>query len=154
MHLLVKFNVVGLRKADVAEFGVMINGKVTKLQTSKEAYPLWSANVAGIDAPLEYQYVHLNKRGEVYKESKPRKLPVGAVRTPNEFFDRPGTLHNLPPLPQVFENKLEQNSPFFREGYIGNMFVEGDPKAWSFINSGGDKWWNPKPINVKVHYIG
>ncbi|KAF9308133.1 hypothetical protein BG003_011593 [Podila horticola] len=150
----VKFNVVGLRKADVAEFGVMINGKVTKLQTSKEAYPLWSANVAGIDAPLEYQYVHLNKRGEVYKESKPRKLPVGAVRTPNEFFDRPGTLHNLPQLPQVFENKLEQNSPFFREGYIGNMFVEGDPKAWSFINSGGDKWWNPKPINVKVQYIG
>ncbi|KAG0030603.1 hypothetical protein BGZ82_007368 [Podila clonocystis] len=150
----VNFNVVGLREVDADEFGVMINGKVTKLGTSEKTYPLWSANVVGIDAPLEYQYVHVNKRGEVYKESKPRKLPVGAVQTPNEFFDRPDTLHKLPPLPQVFENKLEQNSPFFREGYIGNLFVEGDPKAWSFINSGGDKWWDPKPINVKVHYVG
>ncbi|KAG0084673.1 hypothetical protein BGZ93_001114 [Podila epicladia] len=144
----------GLRSVDVHEFGVMINGKVIKLRTSEKAYPLWSANVAGIDAPLEYQYVRLNKQGEVYKEAKPRMLPVGAVRTPNDFFDRPDTLHKLPPLPQVFENKLEQNSPFFREGYIGNLFVEGDPKAWSFINSGGDKWWDPKPLNVKVQYVG
>ncbi|KAG0379259.1 hypothetical protein BGX24_001082 [Mortierella sp. AD032] len=150
----VSFNVVGLRKADADEFGVMINGKVTKLRTTKEAYPLWSANVAGIDAPLQYQYVRLSKGGAVYKESKPRKLPVGAVHTPNEFFDRPDTLHKLPALPQVFENKFEQNSPFFREGYIGNLFLEGDAKAWTFINSGGDKWWDPKPINVKVHYVG
>ena len=132
----------------------MINGKVTKLRTSKEAYPLWSANVAGIDTPLDYQYVRLDKGGKIDKESKPRKLPAGAVRTPNDFFDRPYTLHNLPALPQVFENKLEQNSPFFREGYIGNLFVEGDQKAWSYINSGGAKWWDPKPLDVKVHYIG
>lgn len=132
----------------------MINGKVTKLQTSKEAYPLWSANVAGISAPLEYQYVRLNKQGTVFKESKPRKLPVGAVLTPNEFFDRPDTIHTLPPLPQVFENKMERNSPFFREGYIGNLFLEGDQKAWNFMNSGGAKWWEPKPINVKVQYVG
>ncbi|KAF9277600.1 hypothetical protein BGZ74_003299 [Mortierella antarctica] len=150
----VNFNVVGLRSVDVHEFGVMINGKVIKLGTSEKAYPLWSTNVAGIEAPLEYQYVRLNKRGEVFKESKPRKLPIGAVRTPNEFFDRPDTIHKLPPLPQVFENKLEQNSPFFREGYIGNLFLEGDPKAWSYINSGGDHWWDPKPLNVKVHYVG
>ncbi|KAG9062188.1 hypothetical protein KI688_006520 [Linnemannia hyalina] len=152
--MVLNFNVIGLREVDVDEFGVMINGKVTKLRTSKEAYPLWSANVAGIDAPLEYQYVRLSKGGEVHKESKPRKLPVGAVHTPNDFFDRPDTLHKLPALPQVFENKLEQNSPFFREGYIGNLFVEGDPKAWSVINSGGGKWWEPKPVNVKVHYFG
>ncbi|KAF9027363.1 hypothetical protein BGZ52_003750 [Haplosporangium bisporale] len=150
----VNFNVIGLRKLDMDEFGVMINGKVTKLQTSEKTYPLWTANVAGINAPLEYQYVRLNKQGEVFKESKPRKLPVGAIRTPNDFFDRPDTLHRLPPLPQVFENKLEQNSPFFREGYIGNLFVEGDPKAWSFINSGGAKWWDPKPLVVKVQYVG
>ncbi|KAG0042277.1 hypothetical protein BGZ83_000690 [Gryganskiella cystojenkinii] len=150
----VKFNVIGLREVDVDEFGVMINGKITKLQTSKEAYPLWSSNVAGISAPVEYQYVRLDKQGKVYKEEKPRKLPVGAVQTPNEFFNRPDTIHNLPPLPQVFENKLEQNSPFFREGYIGNLFLEGDPKAWSYIHSGGAKWWNPKPLNVKVQYVG
>lgn len=154
MHLLVNFNVIGLRKADDDEFGVMINGKVTNLQTSEKAYPLWSANVAGVDAPLQYQYVRLNKQGVVYKESNPRKLPVGAVKTPNDFFDRPDTLHTLPPLPQAFENKLEQNSPFFREGYIGNLFLEGDQKAWNFIHTGGDKWWDPKPLNVKVHYVG
>lgn len=131
----------------------MINGKVTKLQTSKEAYPLWSSKVAGVSAPLEYQYVRLSK-GKVIKEVKPRKLPDGAVKTPNEFFDRPDTLHKLPQLPQVFENKLEQNSPFFREGYIGNLFIEGDAKAWSYIHSGGDKWWAPKAMNVQVQYVG
>jgi hypothetical protein len=146
--------VVGLREANADEFGVMINGKITKLQTSKQAYPLWTAKVAGINAPLQYQYVRLGKGGKVNKESKPRKLPVGAVHTPNDFFDRPDTIHNLPALPQVFENKLQQNSPFFREGYIGNLFLEGDPKAWKYIHSGGDKWWEPKPIKVKVHYIG
>ncbi|KAF9926636.1 hypothetical protein FBU30_003820 [Linnemannia zychae] len=150
----VKFNLIGLRQVDTDEFGVLINGKVTKLHTSKETYPLWSTNVAGINAPLQYQYVRLNKKGVVFKEVKLRKLPADAVYTPNEFFDRPDTLYSLPALPQVFENKLEQNSPFFREGYIGNLFVEGDPKAWNHINSGGAKWWDPKPINVKIHYVG
>lgn len=153
MHLLVTFNVIGLREDNVDEFGVLINGKVIKLQTSKEAYPVWSANVAGVNAPLQYQYVRITKKGEV-KEGKPRKLPNGAVKTPNEYFDRPNTLQNLPVLPQVFDSNWVRNSPFFRDGYIGNLFLEGDQKAWNYINSGGDKWWKPKPVQVKVQYIG
>lgn len=148
------FNVVGLHEDAGDSFGVMVNGKLTKLTTTMETYPLWSANVAGVNAPLTYKYVHLEKNGKVNKQEKvERKLPQGAIHTPNEFFDRSHSLHNLPPLPQVFENKLEQNSPFFREGFIGNMFVEGDPAKIKFLNKGGAEF-HPEPIKVSVQYIG
>ncbi|KAG0209640.1 hypothetical protein BGX28_010156 [Mortierella sp. GBA30] len=150
----VTFNVVGLREDADDEFGVLINGHVTKLTTSKEAYPLWSANIAGVDGPLVYKYVQLNKGGKVEKQEKiARKLPAYAVYTPNEFFDRSNTIHDLPRLPQVYENNLEQNSPFFREGYIGNVFVEGHPDQIKYINTGGGDF-HPHPIKVKVQYIG
>ena len=154
MHPPVHFNVIGLREDNVDGFGVLIDGKITKLQTSAEAYPLWSANVAGVNAPLVYQYVRLDKKGDAAKESKPRKLPQGAVKTPNEDFERPNTLHDLPVLPQVYDSKWSRNSAFFREGYIGNLFLEGDQKAWNNIHTGGMKWWNPKPVDVKVQFIG
>lgn len=112
----------------------MINGQLTKLSTFKPAYPLWSANVASTVAPLEYTLVRLDASGKVEKkETEVRQLPEGASRTPNDFFDRPNTLHTLPPLPQVYENKVQQNSPFFREGYIGNLFVEGNPAKIKYI---------------------
>lgn len=150
----VTFNVVGLREDAGDSFGVMVNGKLTKLTTTKDTYPLWSANVAGVDAPLSYKYVQLEKSGKVGKQEKEeRKLPQGAVHTPNEFFDRSHTLHNLPPLPQVYDNKLEQNSPFFREGFIGNIFVEGDPAKIKYLNKGGSDF-HPDPIKVQVQYIG
>ncbi|KAK3847732.1 MAG: coth protein-domain-containing protein [Linnemannia gamsii] len=150
----VTFNVVGLREDAGDSFGVMVNGKLTKLTTNTDIYPLWSANVAGVNAPLTYKYVQLEKNGKIGKqEEAERKLPEGAVHTPNEFFDRSHTLHDLPPLPQVYDNKLEQNSPFFREGYIGNIFVEGDPAKIKYLNKGGADF-HPNPIKVKVQYIG
>ncbi|KAF9944305.1 hypothetical protein BGZ72_002539 [Mortierella alpina] len=150
----VTFNVVGFREDEGDEYGVMINGKVTKLNTNKENYPLWSANVAGVNAPLEYKYVQMNKNGKVEEQEKgARKLPAGAAHTPNEYFDRIHTMHELPPLPQVYENGLVQNSPFFRRGYIGNLFVEGDEEQIKHIHTGGSDF-HPKPIHVKVQYIG
>ncbi|KAF9358587.1 hypothetical protein BGX26_001351 [Mortierella sp. AD094] len=133
----VTFNVVGLREDAGDEFGVMVNGQLTRLL------------IHSVNGPLEYKYVHI-KQGDKVEEKDTRKLPNGAAFTPNEFFGRTTTLCDLPPLPQVFENKLEQNSPFFRQGYIGNIFVEGDPAQWKVINKGGD----PKPIKVAVRYIG
>ncbi|GJJ74735.1 spore coat protein H [Entomortierella parvispora] len=149
----VTFNVVGLREKDSDEFGVLINGRLTKLTTSKTAYPLWSAKVTSAEAPLKYTFVRLEASGKVKKEKEARQLPEGASHTPNDFFDRPNTLHALPPFPQVYKNKLQQNSPFFREGYIGNIFVEGDPANINFINTGGGDFY-PKPIKVKIQYIG
>ncbi|KAF9086602.1 hypothetical protein BGX23_008688 [Mortierella sp. AD031] len=150
----VTFNVVGLHEDAGDSFGVMVNGKLTKLTTTKDTYPLWSANVAGVDAPLTYKYVQLEKSGRVGKqEGAERKIPEGAIHTSNELYDRSHSLHNLPPLPQVYENKLEQNSPFFREGYIGNIFVEGDPAQIKYLNKGGESF-HPDPIKVKVQYIG
>ncbi|KAF9323444.1 hypothetical protein BG006_001439 [Podila minutissima] len=123
----VTFNVVGFRDDDGDMFGVSINGKVTKLTTTTEAYPLWSANVPGVNGPLEYKYVQLSAAGKTTDEEEAkRKLPAGAIHTPNEFFGRSQSIHTLPPLPQLYENKLEQNSPFFREGYVASIFVEGD----------------------------
>ncbi|KAF8928061.1 coth protein-domain-containing protein [Dissophora ornata] len=149
----VTFNVVYLRDEPTDECAVEINGKVTKLTTSNDLYPLWSANVPDVEGPLEYKYVQL-KGGKVEKQEKEvRKLPEGAVHTPNEFFERTTTLNQLPPLPQVFENKFEQNSPFFREGYIANMFVEGDAAQIKYLNKGGESF-HPEPIQVKVQYIG
>ena len=148
------FNVVGLREDAGDTFGVMIKGKLTKLTTNKDTYPLWSANVAGAEGPLIYKYVQLEKNGKIRKQEKvERSFPAGAAHTPNEFFERSHSLYNIPPLPQVYENKLEQSSPFFREGYIGNLFVEGDPADFKIINQGGADY-HPDPVNVKVQYIG
>ncbi|KAF9573481.1 hypothetical protein EC968_008457 [Mortierella alpina] len=150
----VTFNVVGFREDDADEYGVLINGKVTKLNTNKENYPLWSANVAGVNAPLSYKYVQMKKNGKVEDQEKgERKLPAGAAHTPNEFYDRIQTMHELPPLPQVYPNALVQNSPFFRPGYIGNIFIEGDEEEIKHINVGGSDA-HPKPIHVNFQYIG
>ncbi|KAF9429533.1 hypothetical protein BGZ94_010373 [Podila epigama] len=150
----VTFNVVGLRDDAGDQFAVSINGKITKLTTTKDTYPLWSANVAGVDGPLNYKYVQLNAAGKTTEtEKKERKLPAGAAHTPNEFFGRAQTISKLPPLPQVFDNRLEQNSPFFREGFVGNIFVEGDQAKFNFINKGGEDF-HPNPFKVKIHYIG
>src|SRR5690554_2694363 len=132
----------------------MINGKLTKLKTTKDAYLLWSANVADVNGPLEYKYVQLAKGGKVGKqETTARKLPAGALHTPNEFFDRSQSVYDLPPLPQVYKNELQQNSPFFREGYIGNIFIEGNVVGIKHINKGGEDFY-PDPIHVNVQYIG
>ncbi|KAF9200186.1 hypothetical protein BGZ49_009600 [Haplosporangium sp. Z 27] len=146
----VTFNVVGLRDNAEDEFGVMVKGKLTKLTTTEETYPLWSANVAGVDGPLEYKYVHI-KDGKNNEEKTARKLPDGAAYTPNDFYGRTTTIRDLPPLPQVYENHLQQNSPFFRQGYIGNIFVEGDVEKWNELNKAGDE---TKPYKVSVRYIG
>ncbi|KAF9437859.1 hypothetical protein BGZ76_010875 [Entomortierella beljakovae] len=145
----VTFNVVGLRENNGDEFGVLINGELTKLATSEDTYPLWSANVAGVNAPVSYKYVHI-KNNKNEEETRPRQLSEGAAHTPNDFFGRE-TIHSLPPLPQAFESNLEQNSPFFREGYIGTIFVEGDQDKWKYLNKGGN---DPNPYNVTVRYIG
>ncbi|KAF9314518.1 hypothetical protein BG003_004103 [Podila horticola] len=150
----VTFNVVGLREDDGDMFGVLINGKVTKLTTTNETYPLWSAHITGVNGPLEYKYVQLSAGGKTTEEEKAkRKLPAGAIYTPNEFFGRTQTIRTLPPLPQLYENRLEQDSPFFREGYIGSIFVEGDAAKFNYINKGGDALY-PDPYKVKVRYIG
>ncbi|KAG0027789.1 hypothetical protein BGZ81_005282 [Podila clonocystis] len=144
----VTFNVVGLREDDGDMFGVSINGKVTKLTTTTETYPLWSANIAGVDGPLEYKYVQLSAAGKTTEEGKAkRQLPAGAIHTPNEFFGRTQTIRTLPPLPQLYENKLEQNSPFFREGFIGSIFVEGDAEKFDYINKGG-ALFHPNPYKI------
>ncbi|KAF9578143.1 hypothetical protein BGW38_006214 [Lunasporangiospora selenospora] len=134
----VTFNVVGIREDDKDEYGVIINGKVTKLKTSPKTYPLWSANLAGVDGPFEYRYVRLDGTGKIDQQEKvARKFPSGAAFTPNEFFERSHTIHELPSLPQVYENKLEQDSPFFREGFIGSIFIEGEQSQINYLNKGG-----------------
>lgn len=148
---LVKFNVVGLRSDDADSFGVMVNGKMHKLATTKKTYPLWSANVAGVDASVSYKYVQLNKAGKVTESEKTmRKLPAGSVHTPNEFFGRRQSVYPIPTLPQVFENKLEQNSPFFRDGFIGNLFIQCPEADWKKLNVVGSY----DHIKAKIQFIG
>ncbi|KAG0321092.1 hypothetical protein BGZ97_012164, partial [Linnemannia gamsii] len=147
----ITFNVVGFRSEDADSFGVMVNGKMHKLATTKKTYPLWSANVAGVDASVSYKYVQLNKAGKVTKSEKSmRKLPAGSVHTPNEFFGRRQSVYPIPTLPQVFENKLEQNSPFFRDGFIGNLFIECPEADWKKLNVVGSY----DHIKAKIRYIG
>lgn len=129
----------------------MVDGKMHKLATTKKDYPLWSANVAGVDASVSYKYVQLNKAGKVTEsENSMRKLPAGAVHTPNEFFGRRQSIYPIPTLPQVYENKLEQNSPFFRDGFVGNLFIQCPEADWKKLNVVGsyDK------IKAKIQFIG
>ncbi|KAF9975732.1 hypothetical protein BGZ73_000534 [Actinomortierella ambigua] len=147
----ITFNVVGLRNDDDDAYGVMVNGKLHKLATDPKSYPLWSANVAGVDAPLTYKYVQLDGDGKVTGSEKAmRKLPAGAVQTPNDFFGRRQSVYPIPPLPQVYDNKLEQNSPFFREGFISNLFIYSSEADFKKLNKVGGH----EDIKVKIRYIG
>ncbi|KAF9975660.1 hypothetical protein BGZ73_000616 [Actinomortierella ambigua] len=150
----ISFNVVGLREDNTDSYGVMINNQLHKLTTNKASYPLWSGNVAGIDAPVTYKYVQLDKAGKVVAQDKAEhRLPAGATRTPNDFFGRKATMYNLPELPQVYENTLQQNSPFFRDGYIGSIFIHGNEADWKKLNIAGAESF-PDPIKVRLQYIG
>ncbi|KAF9380213.1 hypothetical protein CPB97_008509 [Podila verticillata] len=147
----ITFNVVGLRSEDAHSFGVVVDGEMHKLATTTKTYPLWSANVAGVDASVSYKYVQLNKAGKVTEsEQTMRELPAGSVHTPNEFFGRRQSVYPIPTLPQVFENKLEQNSPVFRDGFIGNLFIQSPEADWKKLNVVGSH----DAIKVKIRYIG
>ncbi|KAG0357394.1 hypothetical protein BG005_003592 [Podila minutissima] len=151
MGVPITFNVVGLRSEDADSFGVMVNGKMHKLATTMKTYPLWSAKVAGVDASVSYKYVQLNKAGKITESEKTmRKLPAGSVHTPNEFFGRRQSIYKIPTLPQVFENKLVQSSPFFREGLISNLFIQGPEDDWRKLNVVGSH----VDIKAKIQYIG
>ncbi|KAF9163656.1 hypothetical protein DFQ26_002277 [Actinomortierella ambigua] len=147
----IAFNVVGLRRDEDDSFGVMVNGKMHKLTTTPKTYPVWSVKVAGVNAPVAYKYVHLNEDDKVDDTEKTmRKLPANAIQTPNEFFGRRQSLYSIPPLPQVYDNKLVQNSPFFREGYISNLFIHSSEADFKKLNKVGGH----DNIKVKVQYVG
>ncbi|KAF9305308.1 hypothetical protein BG003_001397, partial [Podila horticola] len=65
----VTYNVVGFPDTEAGLFGVLINGKITKLSTSPNTFPLWSCTAPGATAASGYQYVKLSEQGTLPEPS-------------------------------------------------------------------------------------
>ncbi|KAG0083671.1 hypothetical protein BGZ92_010573, partial [Podila epicladia] len=115
-------------------FGVLINGDITKLSTTPQTFPLWSAIVASASAPSEYRYVELSDQNTVVRQEPfARSFQNGAAkRTLNEFFLREVTKTILPDIPQVFESVQPEPSKAFDDSQIATIHLTpNDPNRFA-----------------------
>ncbi|KAF9947059.1 hypothetical protein BGZ72_010901 [Mortierella alpina] len=125
----VTYNVVGFRDTEAESFGILINGKITKLSTSPDTFPLWSGIAPGATAASGYRYVKLSEQGtKVTQEPFLRSFQSGSANsTTNEFFLRQVTRTTLPKLPQVFDNVQPEASKAFDDSQIATIHLTPDP---------------------------
>ncbi|KAF9289182.1 hypothetical protein BGZ68_009880 [Mortierella alpina] len=127
----VTYNVVGFPDTDAGSFGVSVRGKVTKLTTTPETFPLWSANVAEADASNKYRYVKLAADGKtIEQESFSRTFAGSQAATPNEFYMRKPS-KKLKALPQVYSDVRPKASRAFDDNQIGTVHLTVDPAAFA-----------------------
>lgn len=125
---------MGFPDTDAGSFGVLINGKITKLSTSPNTFPLWSGTAPGASAASGYQYVKLSKQGTVVtQEPFLRSLQNASATksTLNEFFLRQTTQTPLPELPQVFNNVQPEPSMAFDHSQIATIHLTPDPNDFA-----------------------
>ncbi|KAF9323053.1 hypothetical protein BG006_001800, partial [Podila minutissima] len=129
----VTYNVVGFPGTEAGLFGVMIDNKITKLSTTPETFPLWSATVAGASAPSGYRYIELSDQGTiVQQEPFLRSFQNGsAKRTANEFFLRQVTKTTLPDIPQALEGIRPEPSKAFDDSQIATIHLTPKPKKFA-----------------------
>ncbi|KAF9961947.1 hypothetical protein BGZ72_000569 [Mortierella alpina] len=128
----VTYNVVGFPDTDAGSFGVSVKGKITKLTTTPETFPLWSANVAGVTASSKYRYVKLSADGTVAEqESFSRAFADSSdTATVNEFYmRRPSS--KVKALPQVYKDVRPKPSRAFDDNQIGTVHLTADPAVFA-----------------------
>ncbi|KAG0360652.1 hypothetical protein BG005_010235 [Podila minutissima] len=128
----VTFNVIGFPDDKTNMYAVEINKKLHPLKTSKDTFPLWSANVADASASDSYRYVQLNKKKKVVsREEFQRQFDdEGATATLNEFFNRQTTITALPEIKQVYEDIRPTASEAFDSSQIATINLTTDKKAF------------------------
>ncbi|KAG0036726.1 hypothetical protein BGZ82_003792 [Podila clonocystis] len=133
----ITYNVVGFPDTDAGSFGVLMNGKITKLKTSPSTFPLWSATVAGASAPSGYQYVKLSDQDIVVQREPFLRFfhNTSAKSTTNEFFLRQVTQTTLPKLPQVFENVQPEASEAFDDSQIATIHLTPNPRDFAAMEA-------------------
>ncbi|KAG0274178.1 hypothetical protein BGZ96_004445 [Linnemannia gamsii] len=141
--------------SDAGSFGVLINGKITKLSTSPATLPLWSASVAGASTSSGYKYVKLSEQGTVVQEecfwrSFQNK---NAKSTINEFFLRQVTQTTLPEIPQVFNDDVRPKpSKAFDHFQIATIHLT--PDAVEFANMvATPPWQDVNAIQAGFQFI-
>ncbi|KAG9323201.1 hypothetical protein KVV02_002990 [Mortierella alpina] len=127
----VTYNVVGFPDTDGGSFGVSVTGKVTKLTTTPETFPLWSGNVAGVTASSKYRYVKLAADGSVIEQESFSRAFANSkdTATLNEFYMRRPS-NKLKALPQVYKDVRPKASPAFDDNHIGTVHMTADPAAY------------------------
>ncbi|KAF9585462.1 hypothetical protein BGW38_002288, partial [Lunasporangiospora selenospora] len=151
----VTYNVVGYPSTEAGSFGVLIDGQLTKLTTSDTTFPLWSGTVAGASASTSYKYVHLDPTGnKISEEAFSRTLKdAKAIKTPNEFFDRPVFYEkstDLPNVPQVYKPWVMSPSDAFNDADIATFHLTADGAAFDGLQQ---KPLDAVPIKANVRYI-
>ncbi|KAG0011351.1 hypothetical protein BGZ81_002232 [Podila clonocystis] len=150
----VTFNVIGFPNDKTNTYAVEINKKLHPLKTSKDTFPLWSANVADASASGSYRYVQLNKKkGVVLREEFQREFAdKDATATLNEFFNRQTTITTLPAIKQIYKDTRPEPSKAFDGSQIATIHLTVEPTAFAdTINNPLDK--KRKAIKVGFKFI-
>ncbi|KAF9103713.1 hypothetical protein BGX27_010406, partial [Mortierella sp. AM989] len=163
----VTYNVVGYPDSITESFGVLIEGKVTRLSTSNVTFPLWSTMIPMTTTSSSYKFVKLSDNGTIIHEESflrafQSSIPnsrsdnndnkgVASTTTPNEFFERQMTWSQLPNVPQVYEDVRPRASAAFDETQIATIHVNTDPVKFSAMVA--DPWGHTEPISADFRFI-
>ncbi|KAI9264813.1 coth protein-domain-containing protein [Sporodiniella umbellata] len=119
----VTFNVIcpGSSNAQVS-----IGGSLHNLNAVSPQVPLYTGSVE-VGSATSYSY-HCDSKTENFS----RTLASGVTNTLNDFFDRPLTYANIPPLPRPLDNgrqwpRADENPSLFDTNYIPTIIVNGNP---------------------------
>ncbi|KAF9969152.1 hypothetical protein BGZ73_008632 [Actinomortierella ambigua] len=123
------YNVVGFPQTNGGSFGVRIDDKIIKLNTSPETFPLWSAVVPESSTSSAYQYVELSAQGTVVRQEPFLRSfqDKSANSTVNEFFLRKVTRATLPEIPQVYKDVRPEPSKAFDHSQIATIHITAKP---------------------------
>ncbi|KAG0052932.1 hypothetical protein BGZ83_001953 [Gryganskiella cystojenkinii] len=133
----IAFNVVGYPSAPTNNFGVSINGAITKLTANESTFPVWTGTVPGTISSVQYQYVELNAAGTAVKtENFTRTLQnTTSTHTYNEFFERQTTKWTLPHIPYTYLATWPSYSKVFNDDEIATIHLTADPSQIAALKS-------------------
>ncbi|KAG0048814.1 hypothetical protein BGZ83_006276 [Gryganskiella cystojenkinii] len=146
----VTFNVIAYPEQGGA-LAVSVDGKITRLHTSLDTFPLWTGSVSSASSASLYKYVLLSETGEVIKSESFERPGPSRKETLNEFFDREITKARFPDIPQIGPDVRPKPSIAFDETQMATIHITTSPEAFASLIA--DPRRNDEEIKVDFFYV-
>ncbi|KAF9392314.1 hypothetical protein CPB97_002464 [Podila verticillata] len=148
----VTYSVVGYPTNIVNVFGVNVGGTIHKLASNENIFPVFTGVIPGVTNTQEYSYVELTPAGAtVRSETFTRKFDnLTETATVNEFFERPTTIWDLPPIPYTYMATFPSKTKAFKQKQIATIHITAPQAAMNEMNANPT---NDKDYNVDFRFI-
>ncbi|KAF9977734.1 hypothetical protein BGZ73_005097 [Actinomortierella ambigua] len=150
----VTFNVVAFPDTATNKYAVEVDDQIFPLSTSKDIFPLWTANVPGASAFSSYRYVQLDQQGSVINREEFDRFHAdsSATATANEFFGRQTTFSAIPKLKQLYEDARPPAATAWDNRQVGTIHLTTDADQFEdILQHPTDK--QRKPIKAAFRFI-